>query len=74
MIRGDDIYNWESMGASLANLSDDEQGQFFGGFLREVMSWKVSNFQQCMQLAFIGRRLSEDEKELLAHACTPGEK
>lgn len=30
------IINWEAMGALLAELSDNEQGEFFNGFLSEI--------------------------------------
>ncbi len=66
MIRGTSgIVDWESMGAILASLSDEEQAAFFHGFCKEMFSWKTCVSRE-MQLAFVNKHLSEEERELLS--------
>jgi len=57
------IINWGSLGATLANLSDEEQKPFFKAFAKEMLQYPSSH-QTNMQLCFISEILTDDEKEV----------
>ena len=58
--------SWEHIGALLANEEDTEQIKFFKAFLKEMSSWDTS-FARDMQLTYIGKGLTDEEKELFKH-------
>ena len=57
--------SWAQLGAELANSNDDDQSEFFKGFVKECMSWETRH-QAEMQMCSIASRLSDDEKEFLS--------
>lgn len=57
-------YKWDLIGAKLANLSDDEQSQFFMGFAKEIDSWET-HYQKEMQMVSINKKLTKDVVEIL---------
>lgn len=66
MIKGGDYFQWDAIGALLANKSDIEQTAFFKAFLKEIDTWD-SYFHKSMQMTYIGNKLTDREKELLGH-------
>jgi len=54
--------DWEILGAELADLSDDEQGDFFRGFIREVMKYDT-HFKRESQFISIGKKLSDTDRD-----------
>jgi hypothetical protein len=65
MIKGGDYFNWEIIGALLAQKSSDEQIKFFKGFVREIETYDT-NMAKEMQLIYVGNGLTDREKELLS--------
>jgi hypothetical protein len=57
--------DWQYVGALLARGSDEEQAEFFRGFLHECKSWGTT-FQLEQQLACVNLKLTDEEKEILA--------
>ena len=65
MIKGGSIItDWARLGAELAQLSDDEQVDFFEGFVKECKTFGTY-YQAEMQLAAVQRHLSSDAQQLL---------
>ena len=60
------IINWEALGAELAQLTSDEQGEFFRGFTNEMNSYS-SSYAKGMQLVSIAQELSEKQREVLSY-------
>jgi len=57
--------NWTALGAKLAVMSDEEQSDFFRGFINEIDSWDT-HYKKEMQLVSIACKLTDKEKELLS--------
>jgi hypothetical protein len=57
--------NWRLLGAELANLSADEQGEFFNGFIGEMQTWNTHT-QREMQCLFIRDKLDEKKRSYIA--------
>jgi len=57
-------FDWEYLGAVLAQDGDDTQAAFFKAFIKECKSWGT-NHQVELQLSHINSLLTEDEKETL---------
>ena len=55
--------NWASLGAELAQLSDEEQKPFFKSFAKEMNSYP-SHHQRGLQIASFASGLTDDEKEV----------
>ena len=58
------LVDWEITAALLANESDDVQVRFFKALVKEMMAWPTHVGRE-MQLCFINKRLSTEEKDLL---------
>jgi hypothetical protein len=56
-----------SFGARFANLSDDEQAEFFQGFARELSLWDSAYMAQ-LQMDSVSQKLDEKEKKTLESA------
>lgn len=54
--------NWKLMGAKLARLSDNEQVEFFTGFVKEMQAYESNQAAQ-MQLCYVNHALKEDVRE-----------
>ena len=59
---------WRCLGAELARLSDDEQHEFFSGFINEIYTFPT-HYQSEMQLISIASKLTEKEKQNLSAIC-----
>jgi hypothetical protein len=57
--------DWQYVGALLARCGDDDQANFFKGFLNECKSWGT-HYQIEQQLACVNLKLTDNEKEILA--------
>jgi len=57
--------NWYLIGAKLANLSDNEQGEFFKGFTDEVLHWDTHCARE-QQMLFIRDKLTEKQRYYIA--------
>jgi len=57
--------DWKLLGAKLANLSSNEQAEFFKGFVDEVMTWE-SHATMEMQMAYIREELTPTQREYIA--------
>ncbi len=64
--------DWTYVGALLAQGADDEQSEFFKGFVKECKSWGTE-YQVQSQLAAVNIRLTDDEKETLSMLGYMGE-
>ena len=58
------IFDWESIGAKLASLSDDEQSKFFTGFASELDSFDT-HYSKEMQMISINRKLKPTTIDIL---------
>lgn len=58
--------DWKYIGAILANESDEDQAMFFKSFVQEAKKYGTS-YQTYYQMASIGSKLTEEEKELISH-------
>lgn len=58
------VIDWKVLGALLAEQDDKTQAEFFKCFLAEMDSWPTK-YQKDMQLATIGRLLSDAEQEAI---------
>jgi len=65
MVKGGDYFNWEAIGALLAQKSDIEQTKFFQSFIKEIETYDT-NLSKEMQLMSINNKLTDREKELLS--------
>jgi hypothetical protein len=59
------IYDWKFLGAVLANDDESVQADFFKAFIKEINTWGT-RMQREMQLIWVNKRLTDEEKELLA--------
>jgi hypothetical protein len=57
-------FDWEYVGAVLAQSGDDEQAIFFKAFVKECNSWGT-RLQVEGQLASVNLKLTPDEKKTL---------
>ena len=55
---------WDLLGAKLASLGDEEQGQFFKGFARELDHYESSYLTE-VQMLHIRDKLGAKEKLIL---------
>ena len=56
--------NWKLLGAELANMSDNEQGEFFVGFAEEMLLWNTKHSQEG-QCIMIGYKLNSGQKNIM---------
>jgi hypothetical protein len=56
--------NWKLMGAKLARLSDEEQAEFFKGFVFELKTWDTNASVQ-FQLAGVNIKMTPKEREYM---------
>jgi hypothetical protein len=54
----DSIFNWPVIGATVANLGDDNQADFLVGFANELSHWDPKSTVD-MQFLAVGKRLKE---------------
>jgi hypothetical protein len=66
MVKGGDYFNWEALGALLAQKSDIEQTAFFRAFIKEIETYDT-NLSKEMQLMHVNNKLTDREKELLSN-------
>lgn len=66
------VADWNYIGALLANQDDNVQAAFFKAFCREVRSWPTS-YAGDFQMANIGEKLTDEEKDLLGHITYKGD-
>ena len=59
----------ELFGAEFANMDSKEQGLFFKGLAKELMTWK-SSYSRQMQFSYTADKLSKTEKTELENALT----
>ena len=59
--------NMELLGARFANADDTEQGAFFKGLAAELRNYP-SQHQAQMQFAYVGGKLSPEDKRTLNNA------
>lgn len=65
MKKSDNIeINWESLGATFANMGDDDQAKFFKGLARELMHWD-SDHRKELQFFSVSDGLTDKDKEQL---------
>jgi hypothetical protein len=55
--------NWKIMGATLACLSDEEQGDFFMGFADEINKYPTQH-QRDLQLSYASDKFSDKQKDV----------
>lgn len=60
--------DWKSAGAQLATEDDESQAAFLDGMLTEMLRWD-SSLSREMQLTYVAKLLSKEQRELLACAC-----
>jgi hypothetical protein len=58
--------DWAQVGKMLANGGDDEQVEFFRGFVKEMKSWD-NNRQAEMQLLHVNKQLTADERSMISN-------
>ena len=63
MLNTIDIH-WDLLGAKLAALSADEQGEFFVGFARELDGYDT-HYSREMQMAYVADKLTDRAKKTL---------
>ena len=56
--------NWYLIGAKLANLSDDEQGEFFKGFTDELLTWDT-HCERERQMLYIRDKLTKKQRSYI---------
>ena len=64
--------SWGHLGALVATRNDTEQAEFFKGFIKELKSFET-NWQADMQLTYIAKHLSDDDKSYLSPLTYRGE-
>ena len=65
-------YDWELIGAQLAQLGDIEQVAFFKAFVAECKTWGT-HLQVERQFSCINSKLTQDERETLSMITYEGE-
>jgi len=65
MIKGEELLNWQTVGAILATKSSNEQTTFFKAFIEECRSWGT-RLQVEQQLSHVNLALTDDERETLS--------
>ena len=58
--------NWRALGAELAELTSEEQGEFFRGFTDEMNSYSTA-YAKGMQLSSISSELTKEQREVLSY-------
>ena len=64
--------DWQHVGAILADSDDEDQVNFFRGFVKEMKTWDTG-WAQGMQLAAIYKKLTDEEKKVLRSICVDEE-
>jgi len=64
--------DWKYVGACLARTGDGGQAEFFKAFIAECSTWGT-RYQVEQQLAFVNRKLTKDEREVLGMLSYDGE-
>ncbi len=59
------LIDWATAGALLAAGDDNDQAEFFKSFAKEVQTYPTHH-QQEIQMCFINKKLTEDERALFA--------
>jgi hypothetical protein len=64
--------SWPQLGALLATQSDEDQAAFLKAFVKECHSWET-NRQAEMQMVYISKHLTDEEKDLLSGISYKGD-
>lgn len=65
-------FDWQYLGALLANKSATVQAEFFKSFLKEMQTWETC-WQTQQQLSAINIDLTKKERELLSYITYEGD-
>lgn len=58
-------FDWDLLGALLANMDNEKQAKFFKSYVKECKSWGT-NYQIELQLAHVNDGLSKEERQILS--------